>query len=106
MPKRSRPHRETLLAHLRDPRTAAEYLNAALDDSDELFLKAIRDVAEAHELPMTKIAEGANVSRENLYRMLSESGNPRFENLTGVLRVLGLRIAVEADLRPNVPGTS
>ena len=94
------------MVHLRDKRTAAAYLNAALDDSDELFLKAIRDVAAAHDLPMSKIAEGANVSRENLYRMLSESGNPRFENLTGVLRVLGLRIAVEADLRPGAPRTS
>ena len=77
------------MVHLRDKRTAAAYLNAALDDSDELFLKAIRDVAAAHDLPMSKIAEGANVSRENLYRMLSESGNPRFEKLTVVLRVIG-----------------
>ena len=96
MPKRSSPHRDLVLEHLQDPRSAASYLNAALDDSDEMFLVALRDVAEAYK--MAKVAAGAGVSRESVYRMLSETGNPTYANLLGILRSLGLRLAVEADI--------
>lgn len=41
--------RDELLADLVDPQEAAHYLNAALEDSDEMFLVALRDVAEATE---------------------------------------------------------
>lgn len=98
MPKRVRPHREAMRERLQDPQEVAFYLNAAMEDSDEMFLKAIRTVVEAHELPATRIAEKANVTREHLYRMFSGTGNPTFESLTGVLRALGLRLAVEADV--------
>ena len=98
MPKRVRPHREAVRERLQDPQEVAFYLNAALEDSDEMFLRAIRTVVEAHELPATRIAEKANVTREHLYRMFSGTGNPTFESLTGVLRAIGLRLAVEADV--------
>lgn len=49
MSKASRPYNESLLEDLKDPNEAAEYLAAALeDDSPEVFLLALRDVAEAH----------------------------------------------------------
>lgn len=95
MPKRSRDYRSWLLNQLRDPRVAASYLTAGSGDSPEMFLTALRNVAESHR--MSKIAEEAGVSRESLYRTLSEEGNPRFDTLTSVLRVLGLRIAVVAE---------
>lgn len=99
MPKLTRPHHETVLEHLRDPRAAAYYLNGALEESDELFLSALRDVAEAHDDPMTKLAEAANVKRASLYRMLKGTGNPTYQSLTNILRALGLRIAIEADIK-------
>jgi DNA-binding phage protein len=41
-------YRENLLDSLKDPEAAAEYLTACLDDGDvEVFLLALRDVAEA-----------------------------------------------------------
>jgi DNA-binding phage protein len=41
-------YRANLLEALKDPETAAEYLSACLDDGDvEVFLLALRDVAEA-----------------------------------------------------------
>lgn len=95
MPKRTRDYRTGLLEDLRDPREAAEYLNAALEDSDEMFLTALRDVAEARQ--MTKVAQGAGVSRESLYRMLHKSGNPRYSSLAGVLKTLKLKISIEPD---------
>ena len=90
MPKRAREYRQGLLEDLADPNEAAEYLNAALEDSDEMFLVALRHVAEAHQ--MAKVAHGAGVSRESLYRMLSQSGNPRFSSFTGILKAIGLRV--------------
>jgi probable addiction module antidote protein len=101
MPKRSRSHREAVLEHLKDPRASAGFLNAALEDSDEMFLLALRDVAEA--FTMSKIAAKAGVSRESIYRMLQKDGNPTYASLTNILRALGLRIAVEADIMNRPP---
>ena len=94
MSKASRPHKEELLEDLRDPGEAAGYLTAALEDgSPAVFLLALRDVAEAHG--MKRLAEGARLNRESLYRMLSGQGNPQLFSLTAVLQELGLRLAVE-----------
>ena len=94
MSKASRPYKEVLLEDLRDPSEAAAYLTAALEDgSSDVFLLALRDVAEAHG--MKRLAEGAQLNRESMYRMLSDQGNPQLLSLTAVLRELGLRLAVE-----------
>mgnify|MGYP001600588167 CR=1 FL=1 len=96
MSKASRPYKESLLEDLKDPNEAAEYLTAALEDgSPEVFLLALRDVAEAHG--MQRLAEGAQLNRESMYRMLSDQGNPQLSSLTAVLRQLGLRLAVEVN---------
>ena len=68
-------YRANLLEALKDPETAAEYLSACLDDGDvEVFLLALRDVAEAQG-GIRKLSGRAGLNRENLYRMLSGSGN-------------------------------
>ena len=96
MKKASRPYRPELLKALQDPIEAAEYLNAALEeDSNELFLLALRNVAEAHG--MKKLALASQLNRESMYRMLSEQGNPQLSSLTGILRQLGLKLAVEVE---------
>jgi probable addiction module antidote protein len=95
MTRRSKPYEEGLHKRLRDPDYAARYLGAMLEDSDEGFLLALRDVAEAGQ-GLGKLAETAKVNRENLYRMLSEHGNPRLSSLAAVLQALGLRLSVTA----------
>lgn len=96
MPKRFRENRVALIEELRrDPAFAASYLNAAMEDSERLFLRALRDVAEAWRV--SAVANEAGLSRETLYRTLSEDGNPRFSSLVGVLKAVGLRIRVEAE---------
>jgi probable addiction module antidote protein len=88
-------HRERLIEELRaDPDLAAEYLNAAAEDSDpRVYLSALRTVAEAQG--MAKVAKAAGVPRESLYRALSSNGNPRFTTLHAVLKAAGLKMAVE-----------
>jgi probable addiction module antidote protein len=95
MPKRTRDYDAWLFQQLTDPNVAANYINAAIEDSTEMLLVALRNVAEAHK--MAKVAEKAGVAREALYKALSEDGNPRLETLRGVLKAVRLRIAVVAD---------
>lgn len=76
---------EGLLERLKDPKEALAYLNAALEDGDqEVFLLALRDVAEARGL--TAVAQEAQLNRENLYRMLSRQGNPQLTSLVALLK--------------------
>lgn len=83
-----------LLTDLADPAESAAYLDAALEDRDQqVFLLALRDVAEAHG--MARTAREAGLNRENMYRMLSAVGNPRFSSLNDLLHTLGLRLSVE-----------
>ncbi|MBF0498990.1 MAG: putative addiction module antidote protein [Candidatus Riflebacteria bacterium] len=93
MKKIARDHQEYLLEALKDPDEAAAYLNAALEEKDgELFLIALRNVVEAHG--MAKIARKAKLNRENMYRMLSEHGNPEFSSLWSLVNSLGFRLSV------------
>jgi len=76
--KSQRSHDESIVRRLRrDPDFAAEYLRAALEDTDEppVLLLALRHLARAEGI--AKIAKAAGVQRESLYRALSADGNPR-----------------------------
>jgi probable addiction module antidote protein len=93
MHNRPKDYRESLLQDLQDPGEAAAYLTAALEEGDSaVFLLALRDVADARGLSL--LAAQAQLNRENLYRMLSESGNPQLDSLTALLDALDLRLAV------------
>ena len=93
----SRDYQVSLIKGLQDPKEAAAYLDAALEDGDRaVFLLAIRNVIEALG-GMTKIARHTGLNRENLYRVLSEQGNPELNSLEKLLKALGLRLAVEVD---------
>ena len=61
MPKRTRDYHSWLLKQLEDPEWAVNYLEAASKDSFEMFLKAFRNVAEAHR--MTKEGGKVKVTR-------------------------------------------
>jgi len=95
MNKTRRNYKEDLLSDLRDPEYAAGYLSACMAESVETFLLALRHVADAQK-GMAKVASAAGVNRENLYRMLSDDGNPRLRNLHAVLDVLGVKIVLES----------
>ena len=91
---RNRSYHESLLESLKDLKEAGAYLNASLDENDpELFLLALRNVAEAQG-GMSKFAKKAKLNRESLYRMLSEKGNPQLDSLTHLLDVMGFRLSV------------
>ena len=73
MNKASRPYKESLLEDLKDPKEAAEYLTAALEDgSPDVFLLALRDVAEAHGMKL--LAEGARALSGDAHLSLKNNG--------------------------------
>jgi len=93
MSKLTKSYQESLLQALQNPQDAAEYLTAALEDGDSaVFLLALRNVADAQG--MKTVARKAQLNRENLYRMLSEQGNPQLGSLTALLDALNLRLAI------------
>lgn len=99
MPKRTSAYRDRLLQRLAIPEEAANYLNAAKDDSLEVFLEALKDVAQARR--MTAVAKRAGVKRETIYKAFSKKGNPTLETLDSVLSVLGLQIRIVAAARSS-----
>ena len=82
-----------LQEQLRDPELAAEYLTAALEeDSPELFLIALRNVAEAHG-GLGAIADATQLNRQTMYRTLSNEGNPTLSTLLAILHAVGLNLS-------------
>lgn len=81
-------------AYLRDESDIAAYLESVLEDGDMRAVPvALRSVAEAMG-GMTALAACTGLSRETLYRTLSDKGNPRLDTLTAILAAFGLRLAV------------
>jgi len=79
--------------HLRTPEEMAAYLDVWLDEaSDDVsgIARALGDIARAKG--MSQVAKEAGLSRESLYRALSEGGNPSFATVLKVARALGLRL--------------
>lgn len=94
--KPSKSYHEDLLKRLADPKYAAEYLNACLDDGDEgVFLLALRDVAQVHG-GIAQLAKKTHLNREHLFRMLSKNGNPELHSLRQVVDAIGFKFTLRA----------
>ncbi len=94
MPKKVTTYQEDLIESLKDPREAAAYLNAAMEDGDRaLFLLALRNVAEAHG-GMSAVSAKSKLNRESLYRMLSKKGNPEIKSIFTLLESMGLKLTI------------
>lgn len=97
MKKKYRNYEESLLEALKDPEEAIAYLNAALIDEDQrVFLLALKDVLTAQDVDISAFAEESNLSRQNIYRMLSKKGNPRWQNLSSLINAMGLQVHLSA----------
>jgi len=78
-----------------DPGYALELLNSILEDGEQgELLIALRQMAKAFG-GVQGIAEKTNLNSTQLYRTLSEEGNPELRSLSAILRAMGLRLAVE-----------
>jgi probable addiction module antidote protein len=95
MPKKTKDYRSWRLEKLADPEIAEGYLNSALEDSPEMFLKSLLNVTQAQQ-KVAAVTAKAGIKRETIYRAFSKNGNPTLETLNSVLQVLGLSIQVAA----------
>lgn len=78
--------------YLDDDEAMALYLTEALETGDPSFVAdALGVIACARG--MSKVARKAGLSRETLYRTLSEDGNPELATLLRVLRALGFELS-------------
>ena len=94
--KKTTSYHKFLMGHLKDAREASAYLNAVLESNDPaLFLKALRNVAEANG-NLSLIARKARISRVGLYKVLSKSGNPSFRTVNNLLNAFDLHMTVSA----------
>jgi probable addiction module antidote protein len=79
----------------RKPAHAVRLLNEILADGDQgELLIALRQIAKAVG-GVQSVAEKANLNPTQLYRTLSEQGNPELRSLSAILKAMGLRLAVE-----------
>lgn len=81
--------------HLRNDAEIAMYIETMLEDGDARAVPiALRSVVDALG-GMSALADRTGLSRETLYRTLSEKGNPRLDTLAAVLAAFGLRLSVQ-----------
>ena len=100
-PRRGVGHTHTVVydvsKQLRTPKEMAAYLEAWLveapDDAAGISL-ALGDIARA--VGMSKVAKQSGLSRESLYKALSEDGNPSLDTILRVARAVGVRFHASA----------
>ena len=81
--------------HLRNESDIAIYIEEMLADGDSRAVPvALRTVADALG-GLAVLAEKTGLSRETLYRTLSQKGNPRLDTLAAILSAFGLRLSVQ-----------
>jgi len=74
---------------------ARSYLEAATEEDPgdgSLIRAALSDIARAKN--MSKLARDVGMTREGLYKALSEKGNPSFSTVMKITRALGLQVRI------------
>lgn len=82
--------------HLKSEEDIEEYLEAVLEDSGDdpaFVVHALGVIARAKN--MSQLARDAGISREGLYKALSQEGNPTFATVTKIAKALGLKISFQ-----------
>ena len=90
--------------YLDSPAAVAAYIEAALETGDTAFIvDALGVVARAKG--MTELSRSAGLSRESLYKALSQAGNPEFTTVLKVITAMGLKLSVEVSDVTSKPAT-
>ena len=81
--------------HLRTKEDVRLYLEACAEEDPgdgSLIRAALNDIARAQN--MTLLARDVGMSREGLYKALSENGNPSFATIMRITRALGMQLRI------------
>ena len=92
---RDRSHDESMAELFHgDPAYALELANSVLADGDQgEFLIVLRQMTKAFG-GMKAVASMANLNPTQLYRTLSQDGNPSLSSISTILKVMGMRLSV------------
>lgn len=80
--------------YLKSEEDIIAYLEAVMEEGDDdpaYIARALGVIARARN--MSQLAREAGMSREGLYKALSEDGNPSFATILKVAHALGLRLS-------------
>ena len=81
--------------HLLTQEDARLYLEACADEDPgdgSLIRAALNDIARAQN--MSRLARDIGMTREGLYKALSENGNPSFATVMRITRALGMQLRI------------
>ena len=81
--------------HLRTKEEVRLYREACSEEDPgdgSLIRAALNDIARAQN--MTLLARDVGMSREGLYKALSENGNPSFATIMRITRALGMQLRI------------
>lgn len=81
--------------HLQTDADIQAYLDACLEeaaDDPAFILHALGIIARSRN--MSQLARATGLTREGLYKALSEDGNPSFATIAKVTKALGFRLTV------------
>ncbi len=93
---RTIPYEDEHYQYLSDPEEAVAYLTACYeDDHPGTFLVAVRDVVSVYG-GVGAVSRGTGLNRENLYKMLSNQGNPGLDSLRSIFEHLGVTVTFGA----------
>lgn len=81
--------------HLRSKEDVRLYLEACVEEDPgdgSLIRAALNDIARSQN--MSRLAREVGITREGLYKALSENGNPSFAIVLRVTRALGMKLRI------------
>lgn len=93
---RDRSYDDSRAEHFRNnPDYAIQYLNHILQEGEQgEILIVLRQLAKAFGGLQT-VAEKSNLNKTQIYRTLSEAGNPEIRTVNAILKTMGFRLAVQ-----------
>ena len=81
--------------HLRTKEDARLYLEACAEEDPgdgSLIRAALNDIARAQNV--SQLARDVGMTREGIYKALSDNGNPTFATIMRITRALGMRVRI------------
>jgi probable addiction module antidote protein len=85
--------------HMDSEEFVSEYLKAAFESGNiPEITRALADIARARN--MTDIAAKMGISRQGLYKTLSENDNPEFATIQKLITALGLQMSIITPAKP------
>ena len=86
--------------YLKTEEDIAYYLEAVMDEDPSLLPAALREVARVQG-GMTELARKTGLSRESLYRSLTENSDPRYSTICRIVSAYGTRLSAKPEITPK-----